>query len=173
MTMITIIAAMSDNRVIGRGNNLPWHIQGDLSFFKKYTTGKPLIMGRKTFESLKKFNSCPLPNRHNLVITKDKNYQFEHKDVSIHHSLEDAIEYAKSLNLGDEICIGGGAMIYELALPITDKILLTEIHTIIDNGDSFFPQLPKNEWQETRRKFCKAQKSDSANYSFTCLERIK
>ena len=173
MTTITIIAAMSDNRVIGRNNDLPWRVKEDFKFFKEYTTGKPLIMGRKTFESLKKFNSCPLPNRHNLVITKDKNYKFKHRDVSIHQSLEDAIEYAKSLSLGDEICIGGGAMIYKLALPITDKILLTEIHTTIDDGDSFFPQLQQNEWQEMHRKFCKAQKGDSANYSFTCLEKIK
>ncbi len=168
--IITMVAAMAEERVIGKNNGLPWRAKGDFQFFKDYTVGKPLVMGRKTFESLKQFGVQPLPKRPNLVITRDENYSFDHPDVSIHHDLKDAIQHAKSFG-SDEICIGGGGVIYALALPIANKILLTEIHQHIDGGDAFFPEFSNDDWQETERDPRKAEAGDTADYTFTTWVR--
>lgn len=171
---ISLVAAMSENRVIGRGNDIPWRAKGDFRFFKEATIGKPLIMGRKTFESLKNAGSQPLPGRPNLVVTTRRDYRFDHPDVSIHHSYDEALDHAANLaaEMGvDEICIGGGAEIYKLSLPTADIIHLTEIHCTIEDGDTFFPDFPKNDWQEIRRDHRNAEDGDTAAYSFVTWER--
>ena len=141
---VSLIAAMSTNRVIGRDNGMPWHLPEDLKYFKRVTSGKPVIMGRKTFESIGK----PLPGRPNLVITRDRDWHAE--GVTVFHSLEAALAAARELE-PDEIIIGGGAEVYKLALPYTDKMYLTYIHKTIE-GDTFFPDFDEADWQETARE---------------------
>ncbi|TVQ83101.1 MAG: dihydrofolate reductase [Micavibrio sp.] len=171
---ISLVAAMSDNRVIGRGSTIPWRAKGDLRFFKEQTENRPVIMGRKTFESLKNAGVQPLPGRPNLVVTTRADYCFDHPDVSIHHSMDDALHHAAKLAAEldtDTVCIGGGAEIYKLSLPVADIIHLTEIHCMIEDGDTFFPDFSRDEWQETRREYRKAENGDTADYSFVTWQR--
>jgi dihydrofolate reductase len=135
--MVSIIAAIGQGRALGKNNELLWRIPDDLKRFKALTTGHPLIMGRKTFESLGK----PLPNRTNIVImyaTEDwrNNPRYDFENVVVAHSLEEAIEKAKTLD--EEIFIGGGAMIYTQALPLADRLYLTLIDDKKD-ADVYFP----------------------------------
>ncbi len=132
MTQISIIAAMTNNHVIGKNNALPWHLPADLKHFKNITMGKPIIMGRKTFESIGK----PLPGRQNIILTRDKNYHID--GCTIIHSLDEL----QSCTNAAEIFVIGGAEIYKQLLPLTQKLYLTFIDTEID-GDSYFP-----EWQK-------------------------
>lgn len=135
MAIISAIAAMSENRMIGQDNKLPWHVPEDLKHFKDTTRGKPIIMGRKTFESL----GCkPLPGRKNIILTRSENYVV-HEGVYVFSKLENAIEEAKK-DEKDEVFIGGGEEIYRLAMPLTDRIYLTIIHTTVD-GDAKFPEV--------------------------------
>lgn len=134
--MINIIVATSENNVIGRGNDIPWYIPEDLEHFKKLTTGNTVIMGRKTYESLPK-EYRPLPNRVNIVITRDKSYQA--KGCLVVNSLEEALR--KSDN-NREIFIIGGGQIYREGLKFADRIYLTKIHKNI-SGDTYFPKLNK------------------------------
>lgn len=138
-----MIAAMSSNRVIGRNKDLPWHLPDDFNFFKETTKGHCVIMGRKNFESLPpKFK--PLPNRTNIVITRDQNYEAEGAEIV--HSLETAIAKA-SQDSPEEIFIIGGGEIYKLGLAYADKIYLTEIKGEIE-GDTYFPEFSKSQWKE-------------------------
>jgi dihydrofolate reductase len=134
--MINIIVATSENNVIGRGNDIPWYIPEDLEHFKKLTTGNTVIMGRKTYESLPK-EYRPLPNRVNIVITRDKNYQA--KGCLVVNNLEDALRKADN---NREIFIIGGGQIYREGLKFADRIYLTKIHKNI-SGDTYFPKLNK------------------------------
>ena len=163
MTIIAIVVAVADNRVIGSQNGLPWRIKSEMKYFKETTMGKPVIMGRKTFQSLKK----ALPGRKNIVITRDKNFAAE--DVTVVHDLNSAILAA---GMVPEICIIGGSEIYTLALPRADKIYMTEVH-MKPEGDTLFPLLDHNAWIETKRERHTAQEGESADYSVTVLERIK
>ena len=134
--MINIIVATSENNVIGRGNDIPWYIPEDLEHFKKLTTGNTVIMGRKTYESLPK-EYRPLPNRINIVITRDKSYQA--KGCLVVNSLEDALRKADN---DKEIFIIGGGQIYREGLKFAERIYLTKIHKNIE-GDTYFPKLNK------------------------------
>jgi len=131
--VIKILVACDEKRVIGKNNTLIWHLPADLKRFKELTTGNVIIMGRKTFDSIGR----PLPNRLNIVITRQTNYQQE--GVIIVHSLEEAILKAKSLHRGD-IYIVGGAEIYQMAMKLADEIEVTLLHDIFD-GDAFFPEI--------------------------------
>lgn len=133
--MISMIVAADENNVIGKDNQLIWHLPDDLKFFKQKTSGHCIIMGRHTFESVGK----PLPNRTNIIITRDKNYKAE--GCKVVHSLEDALELAKE---DDNPFIVGGEQIYRLALPIADEVFLTRIHHEFE-GDRHFPELGE-EW---------------------------
>ncbi|TVQ78229.1 MAG: dihydrofolate reductase [Bradymonadales bacterium] len=134
--IISAIAAMSRNRVIGLRGALPWHIPADLKFFKEKTLGKSLIMGRKTFESFPK----PLPDRENIVLTRRKGYQAV--GAKVFSDLAEAIDYCRSKQpLPDEIFIGGGSEIYQAAMPMLQRIYLTVIEKDFD-GDTFFPEIP-------------------------------
>jgi len=142
MKKISIIVAMSKNRVIGVKNSLPWHISEDLKRFKRLTTGYPIIMGRKTFESIGK----PLPERRNIVISRNQNLKLQ--DVEVVKSIEDALKICSSENL---IYIIGGEQIYNLAMPYANNIHLTEVNKEVE-GDAFFPEFDKNEWKEIARE---------------------
>ncbi|WP_063076327.1 dihydrofolate reductase [Neisseria flavescens] len=142
MPKITLIAAYATRRCIGINNTMPWHLPEDFAFFKSYTTGKPVIMGRKTWESLPR---KPLPGRQNIVITR-QDYQAEGAQTAA--SLEDALALCQG---AEEVIIMGGAQIYAQALPIATDLRLTEVGLDVD-GDAFFPEFSTETWQEASRE---------------------
>lgn len=143
--MISIIAAIGRNRVIGIDGNLPWHLPRDFAWFKSCTQGKAIIMGRKTFESLGR----PLPKRLNIVISRNPPSHNEHDNVLWATSLPQAIDMAQAQadTWGDEIMIIGGGEIYTQALSIADRLYLTEVNYAPENGDAFFPEFDATQWQ--------------------------
>lgn len=136
--MISIIVAVAENGVIGGGNSLLWHISEDLQRFKRITTGHPVVMGRKTFESLGR----PLPNRRNVVITRSTEYKPE--GVEVVHSLEEALTL---FTPDEEVFITGGGEIYRQALPVTDKLYITIVHRPYE-GDTTFPEIDPTQWNK-------------------------
>lgn len=168
MIKVSLIVAAAENGVIGKDNDMPWKISSDLKYFKKVTMNKPVIMGRKTFQSIGK----PLPGRANIVITRDTG--FTQEGVITAHSVEMALEVAKGMAEAKkvkEIMIIGGAQIYELTLPIADRLYLTRIHAEIE-GDASFPDLDAAEWLEYSREDRKRGIKDSHNHSFIVLDRL-
>ena len=159
---ISIIAAMDENRVIGKANRLPWHLPADLKHFRSLTLGKPIVMGRRTFDSL----SGPLPGRTNIVVTKNR---FYHADGCVLvHSLDDALAVAGQ---APEVMIVGGAALYEAMLPRTGRLYLTLIKAVFA-GDTRFPKLDSSEWRETERSDHTADEKNPHAYSFVTLDRI-
>lgn len=136
---LAMIAAASTNHVIGRDGDLPWHLPADLKFFKHTTSGHAIIMGRSTFETL----LGPLPKRHNIILTRNRDYSTDH-DVTVVHDLNAALAAAGEDPL-PFIC--GGEQIYRLALPRATIIYLTRIHTVVEDGDAFFPTLDLSKWR--------------------------
>jgi dihydrofolate reductase len=161
---ISLIAAVAENGVIGNKGHLPWHIKSEFQYFKDMTVRKPVIMGRKTFDGLP---GGPLKDRPNIVITRDPSYT--HLSATVTTSLERALEIARKYG-GDEIMIAGGAEIYKLAMPMADRLYLTEIH-LKPEGDTKFPAFDRKGWVETKREFHKAQPGESADYTITVLDR--
>ena len=137
---IILIAAMSENRVIARNGDLPWHLPDDLKRFMRVTTGHPVIMGRTTWETLDR----PLPRRRNIVVSRQADYAAEGADVV--GSLEAAFELAAAVEGAEEIYVIGGGKIYEQSLALATHLDLTIVHTTIDDGDVFFPQVKWGEW---------------------------
>jgi dihydrofolate reductase len=158
---ISQVVAMSRNRVIGRDNALPWHAPEDLKRFKRLTTGRPVIMGRKTYASIGR----PLPKRLNIVVTRDRDFQAE--GVVRAFTIEEALRLAEESMLGDEAMVIGGAQIFELVMPITHTIHLTEIEIDVE-GDTFFPALDPRAWRETARE----RHAGPPPMSFITLERV-
>ncbi len=157
--MTNIIVAISNNRVIGKDNQLLWRMPADLKYFKSLTLGYPIIMGRKTFESIGK----PLPGRLNIVVTRNPSaLRFQPSEILIFDSLEEAIASAKKHD--NEIFIIGGGEIYKQALPFTNRIYLTKVDTEVE-GDTFFPELT-DEWQIESEQHFKADEKNPFNYSF-------
>ncbi len=145
MAITSLIVAVADNGVIGNNNQLPWCISADLKYFKCVTLGKPIIMGRLTYESIGK----PLPGRTNIVVTRDSAWQAD--GVERASDLAEALAIAKKIADDaklEEVMIIGGATIYSEALPQADRLYLTRVHTQVE-GDAFFPELDLNEWLET------------------------
>ena len=164
---LALIWAMSRNRVIGRNNALPWHLSEDLRYFKRVTMGKPIIMGRKTWESIGR----PLPGRTNIVITRDQNFQAA--GVRVVHSLDDALRLAEHVGViegAEEVIVIGGAEIYALALPKAERLYLTQVHAEVE-GDAWFPEFDLSQWQELAREDFKAEGPNPYPYSFIVLER--
>ena len=143
MQKITLIAAYAQNRCIGINNTMPWHIAEDFAFFKTYTLGKPMIMGRKTWESLPK---KPLPNRQNIVISHQADYEAE--GATVVGSLTAALALCAD---AAEVMIMGGAQIYEQTLPLATDLRITEVALDVA-GDAFFPEFQAHEWQEIGRE---------------------
>lgn len=161
---IIIVAALAENRVIGKDNDLVWHLPKDLKHFKSLTLGHPMVMGRKTFESFGK----PLPGRTNIIVTRDKNYKVE--GCIVVHSLQEGIEKAKELD--NDIYIAGGAEIYKQVLPRTDLMYLTHVKARPD-GDTFFPEFPKEEWKETARESFEPDEKHLYGFDFVTWERVR
>jgi dihydrofolate reductase len=159
---ISIVVAMAANRVIGKDNQLPWHLPADLKYFKKTTMGKPILMGRKTYESIGR----PLPGRTNIVITRDKNY--DAPGCVVVHSINGAMQAAAQQ---DEVMVIGGAELYRQILPRTDSIYLTRINEDFE-GDTLFLELDSSEWQEVERLDCDADDKNPYTYSFIKLDRV-
>jgi dihydrofolate reductase len=157
-----MIAAMANNRVIGQNNQMPWHLPADLQHFKQITLNKPVIMGRKTFESIGR----PLPNRRNIIISRDKAYQAE--DIEVVSSVEAALELTKSC---DEIMVIGGGLIYEQFLPMCDKLYLTFIDLEV-TGDTCFPDYEKvANWQILESQQNEPNEKNNYSYKFVTLQK--
>ncbi|MHB8207869.1 dihydrofolate reductase [Mucilaginibacter sp.] len=159
--IVSIIVAIGENHAIGKNNQLLWHMPNDLKHFKDITSGRTIIMGRKTFDSVGK----PLPRRRNIVVTR--------QDITIPgckvvKSIEDGLALCKD---EDEVFIGGGAEIYKLAMHLTDRIYLTIIHKSFD-ADTFFPEIDKSEWKEVKRENFEPDEKNPLPYSFITLERL-
>lgn len=142
--VISLIVARGAGGAIGRGNDMPWHVPADFRYFKQQTLGKPIIMGRKTFQSILKRLGKPLPGRHTIVLSRKA---FSHDDTPVFAELTQALAVARKwakLNDADEIMIGGGAEIYKLALPYVQRAYITEIPVHVENADAYFPSLDEN-----------------------------
>lgn len=169
VSRLALIVAVAENGVIGRDNSLPWRIPGDLRYFKRVTLGKPVIMGRKTWESIGR----PLPGRHNVVVTRNASFRAEGADVV--SSLDAALELAGGIADADgaeEVVVIGGAEIYRAALPMADRLYITEVHASVA-GDSFLPEIDWDQWREADREY---HAGDAAtrdlDYSFVRYERV-
>ena len=144
---IVIISAVAQNRVIGKASGeMPWHVSEEIKHFKKTTMGYPIIMGRKTFESLGK----PLKGRENIVITRSKNFSYDDGEVKMFNSLQDGIEYAKSLNK-EKIFITGGGEIYKQAIKITDELIISHMKFEAE-GEVKFPEISDIDWKVESRE---------------------
>ena len=159
---ISMIAAMTDDGVIGIENRLPWKLPNDMKWFRQHTLGKPIIMGRKTFES---FGSKPLPDRTNIIITHDEDYQAI--DSVVVHSIDEALQAAEDV---DEVMIIGGASFYEQMLPRADRLYLTFVHSKIE-GDAWFPEVNFAEWHERERIDYEPDEKNPLAHSFVILDR--
>ena len=166
MLEITLIAAMDRVRAIGRGNQMTWHLSDDLRRFKALTLGKPIVMGRKTFESIGR----PLPKRRNIILTRDQNFHFD--GVEVIHSLETGLAQLESSGLEGEVMITGGGEVYSLALPLAHKMHLTFVDTLVEDADAFFPEWNSGEWRETSREWHGIDDRHALEFSFVDLERL-
>lgn len=160
MSVVTLVLAMADNGVIGHKGGLPWHIPDDLRRFKQITMGKPCIMGRRTWESLPR---KPLPGRTNIVVTRDKHFSAEGA-IAV-HSLEEALTRTHD---APEVAIIGGAELFKEAIPVADRVDLTEVHVEIE-GDTSMPAFDRAIWKERARE--DRATADGLRYSFVTLER--
>lgn len=159
---ISLIAAMSENRVIGRDGQLPWHMPADLAHFKRLTMGHHVIMGRRTFESMGK----ALPGRTNIVITRQQGWRAD--GVMVAHTLDEAVEASRQ---EDEVFVLGGAEIFRLAMPRARRIYLTLIHARIE-GDTFFPEIDERLWKLVSDERHEADQRNAHAYSFQRYERF-
>ena len=162
---ISLIVAVSRNGAIGLNNQLPWYLPEDLKYFKSVTMGKPLIMGRKTFDSIGR----PLPGRANIVLTRDP--QWTSDGVEVVQSVEQALlagEIACEAADVDEIMVIGGEQIYRMTIDLADRIYLTQVDTNVE-GDAFFPDIDLNNWSQTRVKL--PEIIDKHPYRFLVLDR--
>lgn len=159
---LSAVVAMSENRVIGKDNQLPWHLPADLRHFKQITMGKPILMGRKTFESIGR----ALPGRTNIVITRDSH--FNAPNCLVVNSIETAL-----VSAGDqeEVFVIGGAQLFQQMLAQIQRLYLTVIHKNFD-GDAFFPELNMNEWREIKHENHEPDDQNKYDYSFIMLDRI-
>lgn len=161
-----IIAAKSRNNVIGKGNDLAWHLPADLKFFKEKTKGHYVIMGRKTFESI---GSKPLPQRPTIIITNNPDFKAE--NCWVINSINGAFEIAKN-EKQDDVFILGGAHIYKQTIDLADQMFITEIHTQI-TGDSYFPEINEDRWVEVSREEHKADEKNKFDFAFVEYKSIR
>ena len=162
MTTLSMIVAHADNRIIGKNNDMPWHLPADLAYFKKITLGKPIIMGRKTYESIGR----PLPGRQNIVISRDENYQAAGIDSVT--SVEQAISLA---GVVDEVMVIGGGAIYAHCLPFANRLYITHIKSNIE-GDTQFPEYDVvNDWQLTQSEQLSANENNVFDLDFCIYDR--
>lgn len=158
---ISHVVAMAENRVIGKDGQMPWHIPGEQKIFRELTVGKALILGRKTHESIGRV----LPDRITIIVSRKKDYEVS--GAYVVHDINDAISLARELG-NEDIVIGGGGELFSQTLPVTDKVYLSIVHADFD-GETFYPELPKEEFVEKARKEIDA----SIPYAFVEFERVK
>jgi dihydrofolate reductase len=164
---LAVIVAAAENGVIGRNNTLPWHLPGDLRYFKQVTMGKPIVMGRKTFDSIGR----PLPGRTNIVITRNPDFRAE--GVRVAASLDEALRLAADIALTDgapELVVIGGVEIYRASIPRADRLYITEVHASVE-GDAFLPRIDWAHWREIGRERHSASDANPYDYSFVVYQR--
>lgn len=163
---IALIVALARNHAIGLNNKMPWHLPEDLKYFKRVTLGKPVIMGRNTFESIGR----PLPGRPNIVISRNAAYPAQ--GITLVHSLEEALAIAETLLTPEqpEVMVMGGAQIYAQALPLAHRLYLTEVDAEPE-ADAFFPQIDRAQWKQVASEQHAADSSNPWRYRFVTLER--
>ncbi|PKR78802.1 dihydrofolate reductase [Halalkalibacillus sediminis] len=159
--MISLIWAMDQHRVIGSENGMPWHLPNDLKFFKRVTSGSPVIMGRKTFESIGR----PLPKRENIILTRDKDFKVD--GCEIVHSWKELDPYFQR---NEEVFIIGGAQLFEIALPQADRLYMSQIHESFD-GDTFFPQFDLGDWRLIEEEEGVVDEKNEHEHTFYIFER--
>jgi dihydrofolate reductase len=164
---LAVIVAVAENGVIGRDNALPWHLPEDLRYFRRVTMGKPVIMGRRTFDSIGR----PLPGRTNILISRNRQLRVEGAQVAA--SLDEALALAGDVALAAgccEILVVGGSGVYASAIPRADRLYVTEVHGAFE-GDAFLPAVAWGDWRESRRERHAACAEDSCDYSFVVYDR--
>lgn len=164
---VALIAAVAENGVIGAGNAIPWRLPSDFAFFKRMTVGKPLIMGRKTFESIGR----PLPDRVNIVVSRQKGYQPE--GVLVISNLQAALDHAQSIAAADgadEVMVAGGEAIYRAALPLADRLYISHIATAPE-GDAFFPDIDPEVWKVVDEPAVAPHERDNVSFRVRVYER--
>jgi len=159
---LSLIVAMDKNRVIGFDGGLPWHLSSDLKYFRDITMGKPIIMGRKTYESIGR----ALPGRRNIVVTRNPAFKAPGCDVVV--SLEAAVHLVEDV---PEVMMIGGASLYLETLPVADQLYLTEVHAEVE-GDTRFPEIEPQHWQEVSRTEFSADEKNEYDYSFVIYDRV-
>lgn len=169
MPQLVLISAVARNGVIGSDNDMPWRLPTDLKRFKKMTLGKPVVMGRKTFLS---FGGKPLPGRPHIVISRDPEYAPEGAEAatSLQAALDRAKDLARELAVDEIICMGGG-QIYAQAMPLADRLEITEV-AAEPEGDTRFPDIDRSTWEETAREEAVRSEKDSADMTFVSYKRI-
>lgn len=161
--LISFVVAADEGNVIGHNNQLPWHLPNDLKYFKNLTWGMPVLMGRKTFDSIGR----PLPGRQNIVITRSKDWQ--HEGVTVVHSVEEALAVASGADV-QEVFVIGGAEIFRTAYPRAGRLYLTRVHHHFE-GDVFLPVLSEQEWQLQKETACAADEKNAYAHTFQVWER--
>lgn len=161
--IISLIVAMDENRAIGYKNKLPWNLPSELKYFRETTKGKPVIMGRRTFDSIGR----PMPERLNIVVTRDRSYRAD--NCIVVNSKEDALKAAKD---SSEIMVIGGAEIYRLFFPMANRLYITKVHGAFE-ADTYFPEFNEDEWVKVRESFVEKGSENSHSYTIMVLERKK
>ena len=171
MTILSMIVATADNNIIGKDNDMPWHLPADLAYFKKVTLGKPIIMGRKTYESI----GMALPGRRNIVISRDENYIPQGKGaegVDVVTSVEQALALVDGVeNAAPEVMVIGGGAIYKHCLPNADRLYITHIKASID-GDTQFPSYDDGCWQKTSNELRESDEKNAYDLDFCVYHRV-
>ncbi len=162
MTKIALIVAVAENNVIGAGNSIPWYCPADLQYFKRTTLGSPVLMGRKTYQSLK---IKPLPGRQNIVVTRDAHFTAEGCDV-----VADINAGLRLVNSGNKIFVIGGADIYEQVLTDADELYITYVDTVVE-GDCYFPEIDNSEWMLINEESYRADEKNPHDMTFKVFKR--
>jgi dihydrofolate reductase len=160
--MLSLCVAIDENGLIGSNNALPWHLPADLKHFRKITMGKPIIMGRKTYESI----GHALPGRLNIVLTNNINFSLD--NCTVMHTIKEVLSFSKDY---DESVVIGGAKLYESLLPQVQRMYITRIDAKFV-GDTYFPHYQSTEWRQVKTQTYSTDKNNPYNYSFAILERI-
>lgn len=161
--MISFIFAMDENRLIGKGNELPWRLPEDLKYFKRTTMGHPIIMGRKTFESIGR----PLPGRENIIVTRNRDFQWD--GCSVFYSIEELLDYCQKYPEQEFFVIGGGEIFAKL-FPYASRLYMTYIYHQFE-GDTYFPLFDRNEWKLVSKEQGKKDEKNPYTYEFRIYER--
>lgn len=162
--MISFIVAMDENRVIGKNNQLPWHLPEDLKYFKRVTMGHPIVMGRKTFDSIGR----PLPGRENIIITR--NNEFKNESCTVFHSMEQLLQYCQD-HSNEEYFVIGGAEVFKQLISFVDRLYITFINEQFE-GDTFFPTIDMNEWELISREQGLQDEKNPYRYEFLIYEKL-